>query len=146
MAKSARAPLPWRAVLLYGAALAAGTLALQWIDYRDTVRAHSTSVTLGLVAAAFLALGVYVGARALRPRAAPAFDGNPQAVASLGLTAREVEVLGLLAQGGSNADIARALGVSAHTVKTHLARLYDKLGAARRTEAVAEARRLGILP
>lgn len=143
---TAKPPFPWRAALAYGAALAAGALALQWLDYREAVRAHPQQLTIALVAAAFLALGAYVGAKALRPRAPAPFNGNPQAVASLGLTAREVEVLALLAEGGSNAGIARALGVSPHTVKTHLAHLYDKLGAARRTEAVAEARRLGILP
>ncbi|WP_243375636.1 response regulator transcription factor [Sandarakinorhabdus cyanobacteriorum] len=71
--------------------------------------------------------------------------GNPAAVASLGLTPREVEVLQLLAAGQANKEMARTMGVSPNTVKTHLARLFEKLGASSRTEAIARARVLGIL-
>lgn len=61
------------------------------------------------------------------------------------LTDRELDVLRLVATGGSNAQIAQELHVSGATVKTHLSRAYDKLGARNRTAAVATARALGIL-
>ena len=61
------------------------------------------------------------------------------------LTPRESEVLPLLAQGFSNKEIARNLGVSPDTVKDHLARLYVKLEARDRTEAVSRARNIGLL-
>lgn len=61
------------------------------------------------------------------------------------LTPREAEVLGLLAEGASNKAIARRLGISAHTVKFHVARVLDKLDAAGRTNAVAHALRRGVL-
>ena len=73
------------------------------------------------------------------------FDGNPQAQASLGISPRELAVLQELAAGRSNKEIAQRLGVSPNTVKTHVARLYEKLGARRRTDAIARARALGIL-
>ncbi|MFO1399588.1 MAG: response regulator transcription factor, partial [Steroidobacteraceae bacterium] len=82
----------------------------------------------------------------LRHRRAAPFDGNPRAQASLGITPRELSVLQELAAGRSNKEIAARLAIAPDTVKTHVARLYDKLGARRRTEAVNRARELGILP
>ena len=64
---------------------------------------------------------------------------------SIGLTARELEVLALLAEGASNKLIARRLGISAHTAKYHVASLLEKLDAVSRTDAVAHAARIGVL-
>ena len=61
------------------------------------------------------------------------------------LSEREIEVLALLGDGLSNRELARRLLVSEATVKTHLAHIYDKLGAANRTAAVAAARERGLL-
>jgi len=61
------------------------------------------------------------------------------------LTARELEVLALLAEGASNKLIARRLGISAHTAKFHVASLLEKLDAVSRTDAVAHATRIGVL-
>jgi len=72
-------------------------------------------------------------------RFGPADDGAPD------LTAREIEVLHLLAEGASNKVIARALGISAHTAKFHVASILEKFDAASRTEAVTSAIRLGLL-
>lgn len=145
--KRARRPsiAAWRAAGLYGLLLAAGTLALQWLDYQRFARLHSGNLTLALVAGAFLAIGVAAGMWMLRRPAHP-FEGNPQAVDSLGISPRELAVLHELAAGRSNKEIAAALHVSPNTIKTHVARLYEKLGASRRTEAIARARELGILP
>jgi LuxR family maltose regulon positive regulatory protein len=63
----------------------------------------------------------------------------------VGLSAREVEVLQLLAAGRSNPAIAEELVVSLDTVKRHVTHILDKLGAANRTQAVARARELGLL-
>ena len=62
------------------------------------------------------------------------------------LTSRELEVLGWLAAGSSNRDIASELVVSLDTVKKHVGHVLGKLGAANRTEAVARARQLGLIP
>lgn len=133
-------------ILGYGAFLAAGTLALQWLDYRFLVQRHSEALYVSLVATGFLVLGAWLGARAFRAPAAPKpFDGNPQALAALGISPRELAVLRELAAGRSNKEIARALAVSPNTVKTHVARLYGKLEAKRRTDAVRRARELGLL-
>jgi len=61
------------------------------------------------------------------------------------LSPREFEVLALLAEGASNKEIARRLGISVHTAKFHVGSLLDKLDAVGRTDAVAQAARLGVL-
>jgi len=136
----------WYRIALYGALLAAGTFALQALDYLRLVRGQSGDFYMFVVAAAFLALGVVLGALAIGGRAAPAaFDGNPRALASLGISPRELTVLREIAAGHSNNEIAAKLKVSPNTVKTHVARLLEKLEAKRRTDAIARARELGIV-
>lgn len=131
--------------MLYGVALALGVLALEWVDYQRMARTRSADLALGLIAAGFLALGLFAGWRLFGRQPARA-EGNPEAVAALGISGRELEVLRALAAGQTNKEIARTLDVSPNTVKTHVARLYEKLDARRRTDAVARARALGILP
>lgn len=136
----------WKQVVGYGSLLGAGTLALQWLDYQRLARMHSGDVYFFLIAAAFLVLGIVLGVRVFGAPAPAPFDGNPKAQAALGLSERELEVLNELAAGHSNKEIARQLGVSPNTVKTHVARLFEKLEAKRRTEAIRRARELGIVP
>ncbi|HEU5397910.1 MAG TPA: response regulator transcription factor [Gammaproteobacteria bacterium] len=136
----------WKQVLLYGVLLAAGAFALEWLDYQRLVHTYSIDVYIGLIALGFLALGIYIGLRVFaRPVGQAAFDGNPRAQATLGISERELEVLQELAAGRSNKEIAAKLAVSPNTVKTHTARLFGKLGAKRRTDAINRARELGIL-
>lgn len=135
-----------RTIVLYGLALAAAAALLQWLEYRYLTRAFTGEFYMVLIAVMFTALGVWLGAR-LTPAARPAdFEKNERALAALGVTEREYEVLELVAAGRSNKEIARALSVSPNTVKTHLARLYEKLEARRRTEAVDKARALALIP
>jgi len=111
-------------VALYGAALALGTLLLQWIDYQRFARFYLVEVAIFLIAAGFLALGLFAGKRIFAPAQAPRSEGNPQAQAALGISAREFDVLKALAAGRSNKEIAIELRVSPNTVKTHVARLF----------------------
>ena len=136
----------WKQVLGYGLLLALGTLALQWLDYQRLARVQSLEVYLFFVALGFLVLGVFVGLRVFAPPAPRPFDGNPQAAAALGLSERELQVLAELAAGHANKEIAARLHVSPNTVKTHVARLFEKLQANRRTEAIRKARELGLVP
>jgi len=135
----------WRRAIGYGVLLAAGTFALQWLDYRRLAFDHSEDITMFLIATGFLALGVYVGVRVVAKSRPIPFDGNPQALAALGISPRELAVLQALAEGKSNKEIAKALDVSPNTVKTHIARLFEKLEAKRRTEAIRKARSLGLV-
>jgi ATP/maltotriose-dependent transcriptional regulator MalT len=140
--------------LIYG--LLAGVLiaALKLIEYRWLLVAHSIEIYAALVAAIFAAVGIWLGRRITRPREtivvrevlvpAPAeFVRDEARLESLGITPRELEILGLIAQG---LRIAERVFVSENTVKTHSSRVFDKLGARRRTEAVKIGKQMGLIP
>jgi DNA-binding CsgD family transcriptional regulator len=136
-----------KTALVYGFALAAGAVALHWLEYQVWARTHAGTVYVALVAAVFLGLGIWVGRKLFRsePRASE-FTPNERAQSSLGITRREWQVLQLLADGRSNKEIAARLRLSPNTVKTHVAHLFGKLKVARRTEAILLARDLGLVP
>ena len=134
-----------RTVVIWGVVLALGAFALQWLQYRYVVHAFPVQVYVGIVATVFAAAGAWLGWR-LTARRAGAFERNDLAVASLGLTPQEVRVLERLASGQSNKEIARTLGLSPNTVKTHLANLFEKLEVSRRTQAIGKARELRLIP
>lgn len=135
-----------RTALIYGSSLAAGALLLRWLEYTYMLRMLSAEVYVVAIAVTFTALGLWVGRR-LTVHAAPArFEKNEKALGYLGISEREQQVLGLLAAGLSNREIAERLFVSANTVKTHLAHLYEKLEVSRRTQAVRKARELRLIP
>jgi DNA-binding CsgD family transcriptional regulator len=144
-------------VLIFG--LVGGVLVtlLQWTEFHFVVLEHSMAVYGVLVAVLFAGAGIWLGTRLLAPRerivevAAPAPPASvvvPDDAARerLGITRREMEILGLVARGLSNREIGEALFVSENTVKTHCSRAFDKLGARRRTEAVQRGKELGLLP
>jgi DNA-binding NarL/FixJ family response regulator len=79
------------------------------------------------------------------PPLAPASAAASSRAASPRLSGRELEILGYLVDGWSNAEIASALGIGLRTVRFHLEGLYSKLGVARRGEAAREALRLGLV-
>ena len=74
------------------------------------------------------------------------FVRNVATVSQLGITPREMEILEHIATGKSTREIAAALFVSENTVKTHASRLFDKLNVSRRTQAIVEGKRLGLIP
>ena len=144
-------------VLLYGAVGGVLIAALKLIEYQYFVRAYPTEVYGGLVAVIFTAVGVYLGLKWTRPketvivrevrvREGGPFALNTESLRQIGMTPREHEILGLIAGGLSNREIGEKLFVSENTVKTHSARLFDKLGVSRRIQAVQEGRNLGLIP
>ncbi len=158
-----------RHVLIFG--LVGGLLiaALQYTEYRFVVIEHSVELYSALVAILFASFGIWLGLRITgrrervretvretvvvkevfvraEPRAPEPFVPDTARQQTLGITARELEILALVARGLSNREIATELFVSENTVKTHCARAFDKLGAARRTQAVQRGKELGLLP
>ena len=135
-----------RFVLPYALALAVATILLEWLRYRHVTRIDSTEIYVAILAIGFIALGIWVG-RKLTPQPRPAaFERNHAAIRSLGLTQRECEILDQLASGQSNKELARTLGISPNTVKTHVARVYEKLEVQKRVAAIEKARLLAIIP
>ena len=149
--------------LIYG--LCGGLLiaALKLIEYRFIVVEHSIEIYGGLTALIFAGVGIWFGLRLTRkeqvivereliverevlvPAGTP-FALNEARRQKLAITKRELEILGLIAQGLSNREIAETLFVSENTVKTHSSRLFDKLSAKRRTQAVQRGKEFGLIP
>ena len=118
---------------------------------------HSIEIYGGLTAATFSAFGIWLGLRLTRKQIVlkevhvPVPAGKPFAVNSkkreeLEITPRELEILELIAKGMSNREIAEKLFVSENTVKTHSSRVFDKLGAKRRTQAAQLGKEFGLIP
>jgi len=135
----------WRTLLINGALLGAGAFGLQWLQYHMLVREHPAEIYFLLFGLACMALGAWVAVRLWRRPAGAPEDVDPDASQRLKISERELEVLTLLAAGSSNKEIARRLEVSPNTIKTHIARLFEKLGAKRRTQAILRARELGVI-
>jgi NarL family two-component system response regulator LiaR len=134
-----------RTVILWALVLAAGAFALQWLEYQYLVRVFSRDIYVAIIGVAFAAGGVWVGWKLTSRNAPGPFQRNAAALAALGLTGQEMRVLERLAAGQSNKEIARTLGLSPNTVKTHVANLYAKLEVSRRTQAVSKARDLQLI-
>ena len=154
-----------RHVLIFGVVGGLLIAVLQYTEYRFVIIEHSVEIYGALVAVLFAAFGIWLGLRITRrretvretvvvrevlvPAEVPAlqpFAPNTAHQQRLGITARELEILTLIARGYSNREIATQVFVSENTVKTHCSRVFDKLGAARRTQAVQRGKELGLLP
>jgi DNA-binding CsgD family transcriptional regulator len=152
-----------KTVLLYG--LLGGLLVavLKVVEYRFLVLEHSLEIYGGIIAAIFSALGIWLGLKLTRPRetvitrevpvevrvpvpTAGPFVRDQGRVEQLGLTPRELDILEAMAAGLSNREIAERLFVSENTVKTHAGRVFDKLAAKRRTQAVQLAKEARLIP
>jgi DNA-binding CsgD family transcriptional regulator len=150
-------------VLIYGICGGLLIAALKFIEYRFIVLEHSIEIYGGLIALVFATLGIWLGLKISRKEqviiereliverevmvpAGTTFALNEQRLQELSITKRELEILGLIAQGLSNREIAEKIFVSENTVKTHSSRLFDKLDAKRRTQAVQRGKELGLIP
>ncbi len=138
-----------RTILLYSLALAALLFLLQWLQFGYIVRDLSLEFYLGVVAVVFTAVGIWAGLKLTKPKTKVVLQSNfifnEEEYNRLGISKRELEVLGLMAQGLSNQEIADKLFVSLNTIKTHSANLFIKLDAKRRTQAVQKAKELGLI-
>ena len=152
-----------KTVLLFG--LLGGILiaALKLVEYRFLVVEHSLEIYGGIVALLFSVLGIWLGLKLTRRketvivkevplrvevpvRASGPFVVNAVRQEALGITKRELEILTAIAEGLSTREIAEKLFVSENTVKTHSSRLFEKLDAKRRTQAVQIAKEAGLIP
>ena len=146
-----------RHVLIYGVVGGILITLLQWTHYHFLVVEHSVEIYVALTSAAFAAFGIWLGLRLTKPKtqvvikevpvpATVPFAPDDRKREDLGITPRELDILVLIANGMSNREIAEKLFVSENTVKTHSSRVFSKLGAKRRTQAVQLGKELGLLP
>lgn len=135
-----------RYALFYGGPLAAFAVLLQWIEYRYVALSMPGEIYIAVIATIFIGLGIWLGIRLTQTDRSPSFARNHKAIAALKLTPRECEILEHLASGASNKEIARTLGVSPNTVKTHIASVTMKLNVNGRGRAVEAARELALIP
>jgi DNA-binding CsgD family transcriptional regulator len=152
-----------KTILLYG--LIGGVLiaGLKLIEYRFLVVEHSVEIYGGIIALLFSIVGIWFGLRLTRKRERVVvrevpvpvevpvripepFVADEARIQQLGITPRELEILAAIAAGLSNREIAEKLFVSENTVKTHSSRLFEKLNARRRTQAVQIAKEAGLIP
>jgi len=146
-----------RHILVYGLVGGLLIVLLKLIEYRFLVIEHSIEIYGGLIAVLFAVLGIWLGLKLTRnketlvikevpiPTDVP-FTVNENRLRELGITPRELEILQLIASGLSNREIAEKLFVTENTVKTHSSRLFDKLSARRRTQAVQLGKEFGLIP
>jgi DNA-binding CsgD family transcriptional regulator len=146
-----------RIILIYGACGGLLIVILQLVEYRFLVIEHSLEMYGALVAAIFAGVGIWLGLKLTSKQqivvvkevpvpATEPFTLNQEKLGDLGITPRELEILELIAEGLSNREIAERLFVSENTVKTHSSRLFEKLSAKRRTQAVQIGKELGLIP
>lgn len=139
-------------IAVYGASLSLLLFILKWSQWKFFIASNSTEIYIGIIAVLFTCLGIWVAAQFAKARTvivekevAKDFAINETELKKLNLTSREYEVLQLIAEGKSNAEIAQALYLSVSTVKTHLSNLFSKMDVKSRTQAIEKARRLRII-
>lgn len=144
---------------MYGISLAILLFLLRWLELRFIIFDHALEIYVGAIAIIFTALGIWLALKLTKPKIervvvekeiyiekAGEFVFNEQAMNRLGISKRELEVLQLMAEGLSNAEIAGRLFVSLNTIKTHASNLFFKLDASRRTQAIEKAKSLKLIP
>ena len=148
-----------KATIVYSVSLAFLLFLLKWLELRFIIFDHSFEIYIGFIAVIFTALGIWLALKLSKPKIEIVviekevyvtrnenFVLDTSLVSQLELSKRELEILGLLAQGHSNQEIAAKLFVSLSTVKTHIQNLFEKLDVKRRTQAVEKAKRLNLIP
>jgi NarL family two-component system response regulator LiaR len=143
-------------LLIYGASLAVLLFVMRLLEYRFLILDHAVDIYIGVISILFTALGIWLAQKLMRPKTmivekpvyltTTAFVLNEKALEELGISRRELEVLELMSKGLSNQEIGQELFLSLNTIKTHSARLFEKLDVKRRTQAVEKGKRLGLIP
>lgn len=142
-------------ITLYGLLLAILVFFLKWLEWKFLIVNHSLDIYAGLIAVFFTLLGIWIATQLVKAKVQTVVIEkkvyltpkiiNEDELAKLNLSNREYEVLQLLTQGNSNAEIADQLCLSLSTVKTHVSNLFVKMEVKSRTQAIEKAKRLNIV-
>ncbi|WDZ99300.1 response regulator transcription factor [Mucilaginibacter sp. SJ] len=143
--------------ILYAVALALLLFLLKWLELKLIIVDNAYEIYMGAMAIFFTVLGIWLALKLTKPKTVvvekqvyvnngPEFIINQTEVEKLGLSKRELDVLQLMAEGLSNQEISERLFVSLNTIKTHSAKVFEKMEVKRRTQAVEMGKRLSIIP
>lgn len=145
-------------ILAYGGALAVLLFLLKWLEFRFIIIDNALELYMGAIAVFFTVLGIWLALKLAKPKVKTIiveksiytgnisnFTINQRELERLNLSRRELEVLQLMAEGLSNQEISERLFISLNTIKTHSARLFEKMEVKRRTQAIEMAKRLCII-
>ena len=155
-----------KATIVYSFCLALLLFLLKWLELRFIIFDYSLEIYIGAIALIFTGLGIWLALKLSKPKIKTVvvekevyisrnenlpdrqagFVLNESLAAKLELSNRELKILGLMAEGNSNQEIANRIFVSLSTVKTHNQNLFEKLDVKRRTQAIEKAKRLHLIP
>jgi len=143
----------YRHLFWYGLGLSALLFLLRWLQWKLIIVTYAIDIYIAIIACLFTGLGIWIALKITNPKTLVVekqvyiseFSINQLALEKLSLRPREFEVLQLLSQGLSNAEIGERLFISLSTVKTHISGLFDKLEVKSRTQAIDKAKKLGII-
>ena len=144
-------------IILYGLILAILVFVLKWLQWKFVILDNSIDIYVGLIAIFFTILGIWISSQLVKSKVETViiekeviinseeeFKINEKELKKLNLSTREYQVLQLLTQGQSNAEIAQNLFLSISTVKTHISNLFVKMDVKSRTQAIEKSKRLKI--
>lgn len=153
-----RAIKKYKESISYGISLAMLFFLLRWLEIRLLIFEHQFEIYASIIAILFTILGIWIANKITSPKVKTViiekeirlspheFVLNENNLNRYKISKRELEVLSLIAAGKSNQEIAAELYVSVSTIKTHIANLFEKLNAKRRTQAIETAKKLQLLP
>ncbi len=149
---------PYKEIISYAVAMAILLLLLRWLEFKFLILEHQYEIYIGIISVFFLLFGIWLANKITKPKIKTiivekeirvpmvTFILNQDALQQRNISKRELEVLSLMAEGLSNQEIAEKLFVSLNTIKTHSAKLFEKLEAKKRTQAIETAKKLQLLP
>jgi two-component system, NarL family, response regulator LiaR len=144
-------------IFWYGVSLCALLFLLNWLKLRLVIIDHAFEVYAGSLALIFTGLGIWLALKLSKPKIKTVVVEQPVYITKtdfvlnetelnrLQISKRELEVLQLMADGLSNQEIADKLFLSISTVKTHANNLFEKMNVARRTQAIEQGKRVGLI-
>lgn len=146
-------------ILMYCLSMALLLFLVKWLEAHFIVFNYRLDFFIGAIAILFTVLGIWLALKLVKPKVEIRMiekevylrnhdqtEISQQAIAKLGLSKRELDVLNLMATGLSNEEIAAKLFIGLNTVKTHSSNIFLKLDVRRRTQAIEKAKRLNIIP
>lgn len=137
-----------RTIIIFGSIAAAFLLLIRLSKYSLHSQSDNSEIYLSLAALLLIGIGLLISYLFRNPIQTKPTNNVSDTIqlSKVGLSKREQEILKLMAEGLSNAEIGSALFISISTVKTHVSNILIKLEAKRRTQAIQKARNLNLIP